>query len=105
MAEWPYNTKTWKNLRAAKLASNPLCEHCTKRGEAVLAKAVDHIISIKSGGHPFPALDELNSLCARCHNEKTNAIDRTDRRGSGRAIKGFDAEGNPLDKSDDWHSV
>lgn len=105
MADWPYNTKTWKNLRVRKLSINPLCEHCTTRGEIVPAKAVDHITAIKAGGHPFPSLEELMSLCERCHNEKTNAVDRPDRRGSGRVIKGYDADGNPLDTADGWHSA
>lgn len=103
MANWPYNTKAWQQLREAKLAEEPLCEHCIRRGQVVPAKVVDHVIAIKAGGDPFPPLDKLASLCERCHNEKTNALDRPDRQGSGRAIKGFDACGNPLDAGDKWY--
>ena len=104
MAKWPYNTKTWQKLRRRKLACNPLCEHCQMRNEIVPANAVDHITAINAGGDPYPPLDQLRSLCERCHNEKTNAMDRPDRRSSGRSIKGFDLNGNPLDEQDEWHS-
>lgn len=86
----------------AKLAAEPLCYACKLRGQIAEAKAVDHITAINAGGDPFPALDGLMSLCERCHNDKTNAVDRPDRRGSGRRFKGFDLEGNPIDPGDDW---
>lgn len=103
MASWPYNTTTWKRLRLAKLAHDPLCTHCALRSIVVQAVAVDHVVSIAKGGNPFPALDGLASLCLACHSHKTNAIDRPDRHASGRAVKGFDVDGNPLDPTDDWH--
>lgn len=103
MAEWPYNTATWKKLRRAKLEACPLCYACDLRGQMQIAVAVDHVKAIKSGGDPFPSLDGLMSLCARCHNEKTSATDRPDRASSGRRFKGFDANGNPIDPGDDWH--
>lgn len=103
MAKWPYSTARWQRLRKAKLARDPLCAHCTLRGRVVQAVAVDHIVSIASGGDPFPDLDGLASLCLACHSTKTNAVDRPDRHGTGRAVKGCDVDGNPLDPSDDWH--
>ncbi len=103
MAHWPYNTRTWQRLRQAKLSSSPLCYACELRGWAVAAVAVDHVKAIRAGGDPFPPLDQLMSLCERCHNEKTNAVDRPDRSASGRRFKGFDVRGNPIDPGDDWH--
>lgn len=103
MADWPYNTRTWQQLRLAKLAHNPMCYACSLRGLVALAVAVDHVKAIKAGGDPFPPLDGLMSLCERCHNEKTNAVDRPDRASSGRRFKGFDVNGNPIDPGDDWH--
>ena len=103
MADWPYNTRTWQRLRLAKLATNPLCYACELRGRAVQAVAVDHVKAIKAGGDPFPPLDGLTSLCERCHNEKTNAVDRPDRAPSARRFKGFDLHGNPIDPADEWH--
>lgn len=103
MADWPYGTRTWKRLRLAKLASQPMCFACELRGQFVPAVAVDHVKAIKAGGDPFPPFEGLMSLCERCHNEKTNAVDRPDRSASGRRFKGFDLNGNPIDPDDDWH--
>lgn len=103
MAEWPYSTATWKRLRLAKLSANPLCYACELRGRIIQAVAVDHVKAIKAGGDPFPPLEGLMGLCERCHNEKTNAVDRPDRSALGRRFKGFDVNGNPIDPGDDWH--
>ncbi len=102
MARWPYNTSAWKRLRLAKLAHDPLCYACTLRGLTVEAVAVDHMHAIAKGGDPFPDFDRLMSLCERCHNEKTAAMDGPNAR-NGRRFKGFDASGNPIDPGDDWH--
>lgn len=105
MAKWPYNTGTWKRLRIAKLSSDPLCYACTLRGVIEPAVAVDHIVAIAKGGPAFPALDGLMSLCTRCHNEKTAAVDGVKARGDGRRFKGFDTRGNPIDPGDEWHGA
>jgi hypothetical protein len=105
MAEWPYNTARWQKLRHRKLAVEPVCHPCWLRGEVILAKAVDHIVPINSGGAPFPPLDGLMSMCERCHNEKTAANDRANTKPFARKVKGFDADGNPFDPSDDWHNA
>lgn len=97
MADWPYSTAAWRRLRKRKLSVNPVCEPCEKRGRTVLADTVDHIIAIEKGGDAFPALSGLMSMCARCHNEKTNAVDHPSASGFRRALKGFDADGNPID--------
>lgn len=104
MADWPYNTSTWRKLRAAKLRSSPLCEHCIERQQFTPAKAVDHNVPVSKGGDPFPPLAELTALCERCHNEKTATHDRGEAKPFARRFKGFDADGNPLDKADGWHS-
>jgi len=65
------------------------------RGRRVIAGAVDHIVSIASGGQAFPSMDGLRSLCTPCHSIKTNALDRAG--GKGVAIKGCDENGLPLD--------
>lgn len=95
MADWPYSTAAWQRLRRLKLSETPLCETCARRGRHVIAEHVDHIVSIASGGHAFPAIDGLRSLCPPCHSIKTNALDRAG--GKGVAIKGCDVNGLPLD--------
>ena len=97
MAHWPYNTPAWIRLRKVKLAQQPLCEVCMKRGRLVPANTVDHVVSINAGGHPFPTLEGLMSCCTSCHNSKTNAVDRKE--GKGIAFKACDASGLPIDPS------
>lgn len=102
MAAWPYNTTTWKRLRRVKLAEQPLCVICERRGNLVGAVAVDHITPIRQGGPAFPELTGLMSLCERCHNEKSAGFDRTHGNVSGRRFKGCGADGNPVDPGDGW---
>ena len=75
MTHWPYNTSQWQSLRRLKLQDNPLCELCERQGRIVPAVAIDHILSIKAGGNPFPGLDSLMSLCTSCHNRKTRIVE------------------------------
>lgn len=97
MAAWPYSTATWQRLREAKLSAQPLCEACLRREVIKPAVAVDHIVAIEKGGEPFPPLTGLMSMCEPCHNAKTNAVDHPNASGFRRALKGFDADGNPID--------
>ena len=103
MANWPYNTSKWAKQRIAKLSDKPLCEICQRRNLFVEAVAVDHFKPIRLGGHPFPQLSELLSLCERCHNEKTAAFDKPVPAAFRRRFKGCDADGNPIDPFDRWH--
>ncbi|MBZ7939675.1 MULTISPECIES: HNH endonuclease [Campylobacter] len=60
-----YNSSEWRKLRTIFINKNPFCFNCGK-----LAKIVDHIIPIKQGGNRLNQ-DNLQSLCIKCHNEKT----------------------------------
>lgn len=95
MARWPYNTREWKHLRAAKLAANPVCEPCEKRGILMPAKIVDHKVSINKGGPAFPPITDLTSMCQGCHNAKTSGVDR--KGGRGVAMPGAGLDGLPID--------
>jgi hypothetical protein len=103
MAQWPYSTAQWAWLRRTKLQTNVLCEVCFKRGRLVVATTVDHIISIKNGGEPFPPLDQLMSMCATCHSAKTAARDRPNASGHRPALKGFDVNGLPIDPAHSFY--
>ena len=102
MAKWPYSTARWQRLRIVKLSAEPLCQACENRGELVAAEVVDHNTPINLGGDPFPGLDGLTSLCARCHNEKTASFDKQGGNVTGRRFKGCDEQGNPVDGADGW---
>lgn len=104
MPGWPYNTATWKRLRLAKLSASPVCEVCARRGVVEAARVVDHNTAINAGGDPFPPLDGLTAMCIPCHNSKTAAVDRKTALPFARRVKGFDADGNPLDDTDEWHT-
>lgn len=105
MANWPYNTSTWKALRASKLRIAPLCQPCQQVGQLRAATVVDHNTPVSKGGAPFPALDDLTSMCATCHSRKTAQEDRlgaaatTRRRGHGVDP----ATGKPLDGKHWWN--
>ena len=58
----------------AKLQDNPLCELCLRQNRIVPAVAIDHIVSIKAGGHPFPGLDSLMSLCTCVSQRKSRSL-------------------------------
>jgi 5-methylcytosine-specific restriction endonuclease McrA len=77
-----------------------LCQQCAKAGRLDPATVVDHIISINNGGHPFPALDELMSLCAPCYNRKSNIVEQQNKE---LINKGCGINGNPLDCSHPWY--
>ena len=80
-----YNSKEWKQLRAEKLRSQPLCEMCIKKGiEAGVpggyirsAHCVHHIVPIETATTLEDmrrlaidcGLSGLMSLCDRCHAE------------------------------------
>ena len=76
MSVWPYNTAQWQRVRRLKLEQNRLCEICLKQNRIEIATAVDHVISIASGGDAFPPLDKLMSCCASCHNRKTRVTEQ-----------------------------
>lgn len=106
MADWPYNTAAWQRLRRLKLDVEPMCEPCADVGRIEAANTVDHIVPISAGGHPFPAIDGLTSMCARCHSAKTARGVEAGGARTTRALlprKGCDANGNPLDPAHRWH--
>ena len=67
-AESFYHTQQWRKLRARQLTKEPLCINFDKCGN--VATIADHIQEVKDGGLKFD-IENLNSICASCHNEKT----------------------------------
>lgn len=60
----------WERVRRMHLAGEPLCRMCQQAGRVTLAVLVDHITPIRDGGERLDD-DNLQSLCRRCHDEKT----------------------------------
>lgn len=100
MATWPYGTRRWQRLRRLKLQVNPLCEPYLKQQRLEPATAVDHIVAIRAGGDPYPALEGLMSCCTSCHNRKTRIVEQ---QGRELTVKGCDERGYPLDPNHPWN--
>ena len=52
-----YSRKPWRQMRAAKLATDPICEECQRRGLVTLATEIDHIVpreQVPGGSTPRP---------------------------------------------------
>ncbi len=64
-----YDTARWKRLRNMVLARDPLCVECLGFGIIRSATHVDHIKPLSEGGTNHK--DNLQGLCASCHNRKT----------------------------------
>jgi 5-methylcytosine-specific restriction enzyme A len=70
-----YNSAAWQKLRAEALArDNHECIWCKEKGRLTLKQhmtlEIDHILEIET--HPERALDldNLRTLCRRCHNRR-----------------------------------
>jgi 5-methylcytosine-specific restriction enzyme A len=66
-----YGTR-WERIRRQVLARDDgICQECSRQGIATPAHAVDHIRPKAHGG--TDDMDNLQSLCKRCHAVKTAA--------------------------------
>lgn len=77
-----YSNAAWRRLRAAFLATHPICKHCHEKNIITPATEIDHIHPVnpydpydtKNGNYGEP-LDPANlqALCKSCHTRKTAA--------------------------------
>lgn len=74
-----YNTRAWRNARAAQLAEVPLCERCTKHGRVVAASVVNHRTPHRGDPALFFDPDNHESLCKPCHDGERQSQERTGR--------------------------
>lgn len=63
-----YATARWRQLRAYKLATDPLCEQCRKGGRVTAARHVHHTRPRKDRPDLAYNCGNLESLCVPCHN-------------------------------------
>ena len=59
----------WMKVRMMKLCMDPLCEEHLRKGEIVKAEMIHHIKPINEGGDRLD-MENLMSLCFKCHEEK-----------------------------------
>lgn len=69
-----YKSKRWQKLRKEKLLFNPLCERCLKKSLYIAAYFVHHKVYVTNKNYMnddiFFSIDNLESLCKKCHNEE-----------------------------------
>ncbi|QQU04017.1 HNH endonuclease [Myroides odoratus] len=65
-----YNSREWRKLRRSFLDANPLCVQCECEGLVTPATVADHIQPINRGGERLSE-DNLQPMCASCHNKKS----------------------------------
>lgn len=66
-----YNTKQWKLNRTRQLSKEPRCVMCLAMNRQTPATVADHVIPHTGDANLFWDVDNLQSLCDRCHNQKT----------------------------------
>lgn len=71
---WMYGTGAWtEDLRPGQLLAEPFCRECARRGLRTRATVVDHITPHRGDWGLFTNRGNLQSLCKRCHDQKTLA--------------------------------
>ena len=69
-----YKSKRWQKLRKQKLMLNPLCERCLNNNIRVAACFIHHKEYVTDinymDDNVFYNIDNLESLCKKCHNEE-----------------------------------
>ena len=92
-----YKRKAWKDLRAAQLGIQPICEYCEAQGLLTVANVVDHIIAHKGDEILFHDPENLRSLCKTHHDSTKQKEERRE------VIIGGDKEGTPIDPNHHWN--
>lgn len=69
-----YDSKAWRECRAAYLSRHPLCEECLAKGEYTPAEHVHHIIWLDGSNYTNAEISlnfaNLKAVCIPCHNKE-----------------------------------
>ena len=91
-----FKTYRWQQRRAAHLASQPLCVMCQAEGRTRAGRVADHVEP--HGGDERKFFEgALQTLCDHHHNSAKQSQEK------GGRLKGFDADGVPLDPNHPWN--
>lgn len=71
-----YRTARWQRLREAQLATEPLCRFCLAIEDVTEATVCDHVKPHKGDEALFYDPNNLQSLCAPCHDTLKARIER-----------------------------
>ena len=66
-----YQSRAWKDLRAAYIAAFPLCCDCESRGFTEPGYIVDHVVERADDLARELDWNNLQTLCLSCHSRKT----------------------------------
>lgn len=72
-----YQTPSWRAKRQVKLSADPLCERCLRMDDVVAATVVHHRTPHRGDLRLFWSDDNLESLCAPCHDGEAQQEERT----------------------------
>lgn len=86
----------WRQLRQRHLAKWPLCALCAQIGIVEPAIVVHHKIAHRGSEELLFDIDNLVSLCKRCHDAHGQREDKSG------YLKGSDVNGYPLDERHNW---
>lgn len=76
-------------MRESQLNAEPLCRFCLDAEDVVVATVADHVVPHRGDEGLFYDPDNLQSLCAACHNSTKQRIEL------GQDIVTFGADGWP----------
>ena len=76
-----YQTQQWRNLRPLILDRDPYCKRCETNGIVTPSTTVNHIKRSREHPELFFDEDNLEGVCAPCHNSE---IQREERASHGR---------------------
>ena len=75
-----FNLRVWRDIRAAQLIGEPLCERCKARDVFVVASVVHHTVPHRGDWQLFVG-GPFESLCKPCHDSEAQAEERGQRGG------------------------
>lgn len=66
-----YQSSEWRKLREYVLSISPFCVECGKKGITRAAVVADHLTEIQYSPSQRLNPNNIQTLCAQCHNEKS----------------------------------
>jgi 5-methylcytosine-specific restriction endonuclease McrA len=88
-----YNTKAWRRRRMQQLRQRPLCQQCANVHHRVTAATIAHHVVPHNGDIDSFYRGELMSLCAQCHDQDMQSLEK-----GGQLRQTIGIDGWPIDQ-------